>query len=217
MRWQIERLIEKTRLRIIKMWKMYRWILPLVLLGIVPSVSADTFSDGMRLHLKKDYFKSAQVFHGLAQAGHVRSQFMLGTIYEQGLGLPSDLNAAAYWYEKAATGNNPSAQYNLGIFYQFGKGVPKSAEKAAAWLLRAANNGHGKAQNNLSTFYYTGVGVKKDLAEAWKWLSLAADQLKGAGRDIVLKNRTAIEKDMSSGEVAEAKRRLTVWRAARKK
>lgn len=180
-------------------------------------VFADTFTDGMKLHLKKKYYKSAQIFHGLARAGNIRAQFMMGTIYEQGLGVPSDLNAAAFWYQKAATGGNPSAQYNLGIFYQFGKGVQKSDSEAAAWLLRAANNGHGKAQNNLSTFYFTGVGVKKDFAEAWKWLSLAADQLKGAGRGIVLKNRGAIEKEMSSDEVADAKQRLANWRVTRKK
>ena len=141
----------------------------------------------------------------------------MGTIYEQGLGVPSDLNAAAFWYQKAASGGNPSAQYNLGIFYQFGKGVQKSDSDAALWLLRAANNGHGKAQNNLSTFYFTGVGVKKDNAEAWKWLSLAAENLNGAGRGIVLKNRDGIEKEMSSDEIADAKRRLANWRVNRKK
>jgi hypothetical protein len=95
--------------------------------------------------------------------------------------------------------------------------VPKSAPEAARWLLLAANNGHGKAQNNLSTFYYTGIGVKKDLSEAWKWLTLAADQLKGVGRDIVLKNRKAIEDEMSSNEVAVAKQRLAAWRAQQQK
>ena len=171
----------------------------------------------MRLHLKKKYYKSAQIFHGLAKAGHVRAQFMMGTIYEQGLGVPSDLNAAAYWYRKAAEGGNPSAQYNLGIFYQFGKGLPKSPAEAARWLLMAANNGHGKAQNNISTFYYTGVGVPKDLAEAWKWLTLSADHLKGAGREIVLNNRIAIEKDMSGDELAIAKQRLAAWRSQNQK
>ena len=112
---------------------------------------------------------------------------------------------------------DPSAQYNLGIFYQFGKGVQQSDRDAAAWLLRAANNGHAKAQNNLSTFLFTGVGVKKDNAEAWKWLSLAAEQLKGRGREIVLKNRDSIEKEMSSDEIGDAKRRLANWQANRKK
>lgn len=181
------------------------------------SVFADTFTDGMKLHLQKKYYKSAQVFHGLARAGNIRAKFMMGTIYEQGLGVPPDLNAAAFWYQKAASGGNPSAQYNLGIFYQFGKGVQKSDSDAALWLLRAANNGHGKAQNNLSTFYFTGVGVKKDNAEAWKWLSLAAENLNGAGRGIVLKNRDGIEKEMSSDEIADAKRRLANWRVNRKK
>ena len=190
----------------------------LVLWAVMPqAVFADTFTDGMKLHLQKKYYKSAQIFHGLARAGNVRAKFMMGTIYEQGFGVLPDLNAAAFWYQKAASGGNPSAQYNLGIFYQFGKGVQQSDRDAAAWLLRAANNGHAKAQNNLSTFYFTGVGVKKDNAEAWKWLSLAAEQLKGRGREIVLKNRDSIEKEMSSDEIGDAKRRLANWQANRKK
>ena len=204
---------------VIKIRRFCAIIVPVaLLLGAAPApVAADTFTDGMRLHLKKKYFKSAQVFHGLAKAGHVRAQFMLGTIYEQGLGMPSDFDAAAYWYRKAADGGNPSAQYNLGIFYQFGRGVQKSDAEAAAWLLKAANNGHAKAQNNLSTFFYTGVGVKKDAAEAWKWLSISAAQLKGMGQKIVLKNRDAMEGEMSSAEIADAKQRLAKWRAAHKK
>ena len=192
------------------------WVMPVViLLWALPTV-ADSFSDGMRMYLQKKYSKSANIFHGLAKTGNVRAQFMMGTIYEQGLGRSSDLSAAAYWFEKAATGNNPSAQYNLGIFYQFGKGVPKDLSKAAQWLLRAADNGHGKAQNNLSTFFYTGVGVKQDLAEAWKWLSLAAASLKGAGQAMALKNRAAIEEEMSPEQMADAKRRTLVWRANKK-
>ena len=186
-----------------------------ILLWSLPSL-ADSFSDGMRMHLQKKYFKSSQLFHSLAQSGNVRAQFMLGTIYEQGLGRPSDLNAAAYWFEKAANGNNPSAQFNLGIFYQFGKGVPKDASKAAQWLQRAANNGHGKAQNNLSTFFYAGVGVKQDILEAWKWLSLAADHLEGEGREMVVKNRLALEKEMSSDQIIDAKKRTAMWRASNK-
>lgn len=171
------------------------------------------FTAGMRVHLKKRYLESRPVFESLAARGHVRSQFMLGTIHEQGLGVPKDLEKAARWYEKAGAGGNDSAQYNLGILYQFGRGVPKDPAAAARWLRMAGEQGHGRAQNNLSTFYFMGVGVERDLAEAWKWLTLSADRLKGQGRKIVLENRAVIERDMTPVQTAEARRRVAAWRA----
>ncbi len=174
------------------------------------------FRAGMEAHLKKHYRESRPVFERLANQGHVRSQFMMGTIYEQGLGVPKDIAIAARWYEKAGKGGNDSAQYNLGILYQFGRGVPKDPVVAARWLRMAGEQGHGRAQNNLSTFYFTGVGVERDLPEAWKWLMLSADRLKGQGRRIVLENRVIIEREMTPAQIAEARRRVGEWRARKK-
>lgn len=175
----------------------------------------ERFTAGMRVHLKKMYTDSRPVFEKLAARGHVRSQFMLGTIYEQGLGVPKDLPAAARWYEKAGEGGNDSAQYNLGILHQFGRGVAKDPVAAARWLRLAGEQGHGRAQNNLSTFYFAGIGVDRDVAEAWKWLTLSADRLKGQGRKIALENRAVIEREMIPPQIAEARRRVAAWRKKR--
>jgi TPR repeat protein len=174
-----------------------------------------SFVDGMRAHLAKRYGDSRPIFAGLAAAGNVRAQFMMGTIHEQGLGVPKNLANAAAWYRKAAEGGNASAQYNLGVLYQFGKGIAKDAKAAAFWHRKAANQGHGRAQNNLSTFYYTGVGVERDLAEAWKWLSLSAAGLKGQGQKIALQNRATLEKEMTEAAIADGRRRVAAWRDRR--
>ena len=176
------------------------------------TAAAQDFAAGMRAHLAKHYQESRRIFHALADAGNVRAEFMMGTIYEQGLGVPKDLEAAARWYRLAADGGNASAQYNLGIFYQFGKGVPKDPVKAAHLLLLAAEQGHGRAQNNLSTFYFTGIGVPRDLVEAWKWLTLSADDLKGQGRQIALENRKVIEREMTPEQIETARRRVADWK-----
>jgi len=179
--------------------------------------AAQDFADGMRAHLAKHYAESRRIFLALADEGDVRARFMMGTIYEQGLGVPKDLEAAARWYRLAADGGNASAQYNLGIFYQFGKGVPKDPAEAARWLLKAAEQGHGRAQNNLSTFYFTGVGVPRDPVEAWKWLTLSSDDLKGKGREIALENRKIIEREMTPAQIAAAHQRVTDWLARHRK
>ncbi len=185
------------------------------MLAMAPAAeAAEAFADGMRLHLEKRYGDSRPVFEALARGGDARAQFMMGTIYEQGLGVPKDLAAAAEWYRRAAEGGNASAQYNLGIFYQFGKGVPKNSAEAARLLRLAAERGHGRAQNNLSTFYFTGVGVARDPVEAWKWLTLSAEDLEGSGRQIALDNRAVIERAMTPEQIAEAQRRTAEWRRA---
>ena len=175
------------------------------------AAAAQDFAAGMRAHLDKRYAESRRIFDALAQAGDARSQFMMGTICEQGLGVPKDLAAAAEWYRRAAQGGNASAQYNLGVFYQFGKGVPKDPAEAARLLRLAADQGHGRAQNNLSTFYFTGVGVSRDPVEAWKWLTLSADDLKGRGRQIALDNRAVIEREMTPEQIENARRRTADW------
>jgi uncharacterized protein len=181
------------------------------------AAAAQDFAEGMRAHLAKHYAESRRIFLALADEGDARAQFMMGTIYEQGLGVPQDLEAAARWYRLAADGGNASAQYNLGIFYQFGKGVPQDPAEAARWLLKAAEQGHGRAQNNLSTFYFTGVGVPHDPVEAWKWLTLSSDDLKGKGREIAIENRKVIEKEMTPAQIAEARRRVADWLARHRK
>jgi len=180
-------------------------------LATVGAAATGDFAAGMRAHLEKKYGESRQVFHPLADAGDARAQFMMGTIYEQGLGVPKDLPTAAAWYRRAADGGNASAQYNLGVFYQFGKGVTKDSAEAARLLQMAAEQGHGRAQNNLSTFYFTGVGVARDVVEAWKWLTLSAQDLKGAGREIALSNRAVIEREMTADQIEAARRRVAEW------
>lgn len=175
------------------------------------AAAAQDFAAGMRVHLEKRYGESRRIFEPLAAAGDARAQFMMGTIYEQGLGVRQDLPAAARWYRKSAEGGNPSAQYNLGVFYQFGKGVPRDPAEAARWLRAAAEQGHGRAQNNLSTFYFTGIGVPRDAVEAWKWLTLSAEDLKGEGRKIALENRAVIEREMTPAQVEAARRRMADW------
>ncbi len=201
-------------MRLVSKLTTIRLLTALALLCAGPALAQD-FAAGMTAHLDKRYGESRRVFGSLADAGNVRAQFMMGTIFEQGLGVHKDLSAAARWYRAAADGGNASAQYNLGVFYQFGKGVGKDSAVAAKLLRQAAEQGHGRAQNNLSTFYFTGVGVPQDLVEAWKWLTLSADRLKGQARELVLGNRRVIEGKLKPEELADAKRRVAAWRKKR--
>src|SRR5215831_17224848 len=49
----------------------------------------------------------------LAEQGYTSAQSMLGTMYENGEGVPQDPDEAVKWYRKAATRGDGEAVYNL--------------------------------------------------------------------------------------------------------
>lgn len=73
-----------------------------------------------------------------AQAGDAEAQYYLGQMFERGLGVPPDYEAAAEWYRKAAEQGDTAAQISLGSLYESGLGVPRDGEEAIRWYRRAA-------------------------------------------------------------------------------
>ena len=50
-------------------------------------------------------------------------QYLLGLMYENGLGVDPDISQAVQWYQRAAKGGNGKAMFNLANMYQDGQGV----------------------------------------------------------------------------------------------
>lgn len=65
-----------------------------------------------------------------AESGDVEAQTNVGEIYERGMGVAPDYEAAAKWYQKAADKNYSRALFNLGTMYEQGLGVPQDGLKA---------------------------------------------------------------------------------------
>lgn len=183
-----------------------------IALLIATVANAAPFDDGMRALQAGDFADARATFNPLAKAGDGNAQFMLGVMFENGLGTGKDDEAAASWYKQAAASGIASAQYNLGVFHQLGKGVPQDPALALKFHRLAAAQGHSRAQNNLGTMYYTGAGVGRDPIEAWKWLTLATSGLRGDARDFTEKNLSAIENELSPDDLSEAKRRAAGWK-----
>ncbi len=148
------------------------------LLGIpFPAKSAKEYATaGDRFYHKKNYKSAFKEYEQCARMGHSGCQLMLGTLYNDGLGVVKDLNKARELYEKSARKNNSNAIYNLGVLYLNGSGVKKDMAKAHELFLKSANLGYPEAQFNLGATYYNGMGVKKDNSTALKWFRKAADQ-----------------------------------------
>src|SRR5690606_31269667 len=69
---------------------------------------------------RADYATALKIWLPQAQAGDAEAQTYVGEIYEKGLGLKPDYEAAALWYTKAAEQNFSRAQINLGNLYEKG-------------------------------------------------------------------------------------------------
>jgi len=73
-----------------------------------------------------------------AKGGDAQAQTYVGEIFEKGLGLAPDYDAAATWYRRAAEQGYAPAQINLGQLYELGRGVPRDPAQALAWYRRAS-------------------------------------------------------------------------------
>lgn len=113
--------------------------------GIDPSL----YKRGMAALANKNYRDAATLFHGAATQGDPGSQFQLGALFYQGLGVTRDYNEAERWYQRSADNGNADAQYSLGNMYLMGKGVEQNDQKAMYWYKKAANQGHDSARQNL--------------------------------------------------------------------
>lgn len=70
------------------------------------------------------------------------AQFMLGTMYEKGNGVPQNYYKAYELYKQSAyspTAISPS-RYRLGLLYKEGKGVPHDSVSAYMWFLLSENH-----------------------------------------------------------------------------
>ena len=101
-----------------------------------------------------------------------RSQFNLGVMYENGLGVAQNYSKALYWYQQASNNGLAAAQYNLGVMYS----QAEDNNQAIYWYEKAAKQGYAQAQLNLGIMYSQGIGVILDESKAVYWYQKAADQ-----------------------------------------
>ncbi len=139
-----------------------------------------------------------------AKAGDSKNQYLIGILYNKGIGVDKNVNIALTWFESAAyRGNmdafaiikefadagNLDAKYIVGKLYYYGYAVEKDVKKALALFLEAVTKGHKrvvewvvenvkkgdyKTQYLLGVLYYHGHGVVLDVQEALKWFEMSA-------------------------------------------
>ena len=109
-----------------------------------------------------------------AMAGDGAAAFEVAVRFAEGRGVPVNMEAAALWYERAASKGITPAQFRYASLLEKGQGVKKNLAQARRLYLAAAAKGNGKAMHNLAVLYAEGIEGKPDYATAALWFGKAA-------------------------------------------
>lgn len=124
---------------------------------------------------QQKYQQAVTLLLPLAKSGDAESQTQLGSLYENGLDVPRNLDIARRWYQSAAEQNYPRAQVNLGFLYQFGIGASKDLSSAVYWYKQAVALKDPRAKGKLAYLYLTEPDYAQDEKKAVRLLESSAD------------------------------------------
>jgi hypothetical protein len=100
--------------------------------------------------VKQDFAQAIKWWIMAAEAGSARSQNNVGSLYQNGQGVPKDKTAAMAWFQRAANQGFPEAQFALAQYHEHGfGGLPQSTAKARELYSLAAAKNVPKAQEYL--------------------------------------------------------------------
>jgi len=121
-------------------------VLLALVVAFVDIPACTDFEAGKEAYDRGDYATALNKWRPLAEQGDAVAQFALGSMYENGRGVPKDDVEAVRWYRLAAEQEIASAQNNLAKMYRRGRGVPKDDVLAHMWWSLAAAQGHENAR-----------------------------------------------------------------------
>ncbi len=143
---------------------------------LVSGAQADQYDDAMAVLERQEYHAAFRLPRPLAEQGHSKAPFILGTLHLTGKGAEQNFAEAAKWFRRAAEHGDANAGYALGAMYTKGRAVPQNSQQAAEWFLWAAEEGHASAQHEVASRYAVGNGVHRDYLAAAVWFYRAAEQ-----------------------------------------
>ena len=141
---------------------MNRYLLSVLLASVWSTHALAGFDEGVAAYQAGNLPLAVKEFRSAADKGDANSQFNIGLMYEQGIGVGKDEREAVAWYRKAAEQGNSNAQYNLAVLYENGRGTKVDFAQARQWYRKAAAQGDELAVGNLGMLYVRGQGVTED-------------------------------------------------------
>jgi len=110
------------------------------LTGITPA-AADDLERALEHFEAERYGDALAIIEPLADAGHPRAQFYLGSMYHSGHGVEQDHEREAEWIRRSAEQGFAWAQNMMGRIYLAGRGVEPDAIEAHMWFNLATAQG----------------------------------------------------------------------------
>lgn len=120
------------------------------------------------------YAGALRLYRQAADADFAPAQNNLAIMYEEGLGVVSDLTVAIQWYRRAAELGEANAQHHLGKMLLAGRGLEQDIDEGIQLIEQAARQGHADACADLARLYSGGEYLKKDIEKARYWWRQAA-------------------------------------------
>lgn len=158
-----------------------------------------------RVHYARGEFEKAVAnLQSALDAGHVRSGYMLGRVYQLGGPLGRDPAKAIPLFEAGAQRGDPYAQHALGRALVEGVGTKPDIPRGIEFLTRAAEAGHTYAMNALGTEYLNGDRVAKDPARALRFFRQSADRTDVYGLlnlGVLYRDGVGVEQDLPRARV----------------
>lgn len=137
---------------------------------------AATIVDGFKSYANKDFKRACKHLLPLAVKGNGDAQIRMAVMYHDGTGCELNLEAAFFWYKKAAEQGMAGAQNAVGMAYEAGEGTSSNDYQAVDWYRRGAEQGHHAAQYNFGKMLENGSGIDTDLKAAVLWYRRSAAQ-----------------------------------------
>ncbi len=116
-----------------------------------------------------DFLFAYERVQPLAKAGHPQAEFILGTMNQNGWGMPQNYPQALSWYSLAGSHGSADGAYNAGVLTLNGRGTLPSATEAMKFFEMAARLDHAPALHNLGVLYAGGHGIDADAVKSFEY------------------------------------------------
>ncbi len=172
------------------------------------------YKEGKDAFDKRDYAAAWKELEPLAKQGNRDAMYLLGSMYQMGMGVPPSNQDAIAWYRKSADAGKPDAIFMMGVMHEGGAGVPRNVNEAFNWYKKSADRGFYPGILKVADMYGKGRGVKKDLAQSYFWFSIAEKNAPASTNDRyeipIVKDRLSTL--MTKEQVADADRKAKAWK-----
>lgn len=119
-------------MRQIKLKQFRGFLLGALALLAAQDVAAD--SPGVTAYQTQQYQQAFRLLTSEAKGGDSEAQYLLGTLYLDGLGVKASPSNAIVWLKKAVDMRHPMAAHMLGKLYMSGMGVPMDIDKGIHYM-----------------------------------------------------------------------------------